>query len=185
MNKIIEAVIRHARLGAVERWLRPAKRWADLGCHPGYALLKAHPGLAERAWGLDLTIADGKDGTVELMRRDITKPLPFEDSSLDLVTALAVLEHIDTPRQVLAEVRRCLAPGGRLVVTTPSHWGIVIHDKMLKLGLVKDVEPDEHRDFGMNPALLAGWAREAGLEVEHCGSFEMGINVLLVARRPR
>lgn len=184
MNKIIEAIIRYARLGAVERWLRPAKRWADLGCHPAYALLKGHPALAERAWGLDLTVADGRDGTIELMRRDITKTLPFEDSSLDLVTALAVLEHIDTPQQVLAEIRRCLSSGGRLIVTTPSHWGIVIHAWMLRQGLVKDVELDEHRDFGMTPALLAGWAREAGLEVDYCGSFELGINVLLVARKP-
>lgn len=184
MNALIEGVIRRLRLGEVKPHLKPCKRWVDLGCHPTYPLLKECRTLAEAAWGLDLEVAPGRDGNIELRAHDITKPLPFADASTDLVTALAVLEHVTTPQEVLAECRRIMAPGARLVATTPTHLGIHVHAGLIKTGLVKDVRHDEHQDFGMSPKLLASWARAVGLEVEVCHAFELGMNTLIVARRP-
>jgi ubiquinone/menaquinone biosynthesis C-methylase UbiE len=48
-------------------------------------------------------------------------PLPFEDNAFDLVWASEVIEHVADTARWLSEVRRVLAPGGRLLVTTPSH----------------------------------------------------------------
>jgi SAM-dependent methyltransferase len=48
-------------------------------------------------------------------------PLPLEDSAFDLVWASEVIEHVADTARWLSEVRRVLAPGGRLLVTTPSH----------------------------------------------------------------
>ncbi len=48
-------------------------------------------------------------------------PLPLEDGSFDLVWSSEVIEHVADTGQWLSEVRRVLAPGGRLLVTTPSH----------------------------------------------------------------
>ncbi len=48
-------------------------------------------------------------------------PLPFEDSAFDLVWASEVIEHVADTARWLSEVRRVLGPGGRLLVTTPSH----------------------------------------------------------------
>lgn len=45
--------------------------------------------------------------------------LPFADGSLDLVTALDVLEHLEDDAAAAAEIRRVLRPGGKLVVTVP------------------------------------------------------------------
>lgn len=53
-------------------------------------------------------------------------PLPFEDASFDLVTALDVIEHVDDDRGLILELRRVLAPGGTLLVTVPAFgflWG--------------------------------------------------------------
>jgi ubiquinone/menaquinone biosynthesis C-methylase UbiE len=41
--------------------------------------------------------------------------LPFEDGSFDTAVALAVLCSVDDPRRALAEIRRVLKPGGRLI----------------------------------------------------------------------
>jgi SAM-dependent methyltransferase len=52
--------------------------------------------------------------------------LPFADGSVDLLTALDVLEHIEDDRAALREIRRVLAPEGRFVATVPANpwmWG--------------------------------------------------------------
>jgi ubiquinone/menaquinone biosynthesis C-methylase UbiE len=51
----------------------------------------------------------------------IDDALPFEDGSFELVWASEVIEHVADTARWLSEVRRVLVPGGRLLVTTPSH----------------------------------------------------------------
>jgi ubiquinone/menaquinone biosynthesis C-methylase UbiE len=51
----------------------------------------------------------------------IEGPLPFKDNSFDVVWASEVIEHVADTARWLSEVRRVLAPSGRLLVTTPSH----------------------------------------------------------------
>jgi SAM-dependent methyltransferase len=53
-------------------------------------------------------------------------PLPFRDGAFDLVTTLDVIEHVDDDVAALAELRRVLRPGGRLLVAVPAFmflWG--------------------------------------------------------------
>jgi SAM-dependent methyltransferase len=45
--------------------------------------------------------------------------LPFQDQSLDLVISQAVLEHIDSPLDTIAEVHRVLRPGGKFYCQVP------------------------------------------------------------------
>ena len=46
--------------------------------------------------------------------------LPFENESFDIVTMLAVLEHLSYPEDILKEINRILRKDGRLVLTVPS-----------------------------------------------------------------
>ena len=48
-------------------------------------------------------------------------PLPFADGAFDLVWASEVIEHVADTARWLSEVRRVLATGGRLVLSTPNH----------------------------------------------------------------
>ena len=47
--------------------------------------------------------------------------LPFREGAFDLVTLMEVIEHTRSPAHALDEARRILAPGGRLVLTTPNY----------------------------------------------------------------
>jgi SAM-dependent methyltransferase len=51
----------------------------------------------------------------------IDGPLPFEDNRFDLVWASEVIEHVADTARWLSEVRRVLAPRGRLLLSTPAH----------------------------------------------------------------
>ena len=53
-------------------------------------------------------------------------PLPFDEEAFDVVWAGEVLEHVADVVGLLAELRRVLRWGGRLLVTTPWHGRVVI-----------------------------------------------------------
>jgi SAM-dependent methyltransferase len=48
--------------------------------------------------------------------------LPFAAASFDVVASAWVIEHLDHPGLVFAEVRRVLVNGGRFVFLTPNAW---------------------------------------------------------------
>jgi SAM-dependent methyltransferase len=45
--------------------------------------------------------------------------VPFADASLDAVVVVDMLEHVETDRELLADLGRVLRPGGRLVLNVP------------------------------------------------------------------
>jgi ubiquinone/menaquinone biosynthesis C-methylase UbiE len=103
-------------------------RVLDVACGTGiFARLAAHvAGPAGRTVGIDPSYI-----AVETARRiDITSivewmqwedsRLPFEDGSFDVVACQHALHRFPDPGAVLEEMRRVLAPGGRLGITT---WG--------------------------------------------------------------
>jgi SAM-dependent methyltransferase len=47
--------------------------------------------------------------------------LPFTDESFHLVLLIEVIEHVQHPETVIAEVTRVLRPEGRLILTTPNY----------------------------------------------------------------
>ena len=104
---------------------------ADLGCGPGaHALALAQRGYA--VVGVDgsprmVEVArtraarDQVDATFEL--HDISSPLRYADASLGGVLAILVLQHLPDPGAFMAEIRRCLRPGGYLLITAPARDG--------------------------------------------------------------
>ncbi len=51
---------------------------------------------------------------------DMEGRLPLEDASVDVLVCVEGIEHVVDRHRVLAEFRRVLKPGGRLLLTTPN-----------------------------------------------------------------
>lgn len=120
------------------RWHLPpadSREIIDVGCGAGGNLPvlaefgrcrgvePAGPGLIGcRERGLDETrVLEGDANT-----------LPLESESVDLVSLLDVLEHLDDDSGALTEAHRVLRPGGSLLVTVPAYrflWSL--HDEAL------------------------------------------------------
>ena len=107
----------------------------DVGCGGGFlSNYLSHAG--HRVTGLDassdaLAIAQRYDGTglVRYHQGDALH-LPYPDASFDAVCAMDFLEHVEDPKQVIAEAARVLKPSGRFFFHTfnrnPLAWLIVI-----------------------------------------------------------
>jgi SAM-dependent methyltransferase len=55
--------------------------------------------------------------------------LPFADDSFEVVCAFDVVEHCDPEDHAVAELRRVLRPGGRLLLSVPAYqWAWSDHD---------------------------------------------------------
>lgn len=89
--------------------LRPGDDWLDLGCGSGRFLELAPNGV-----GAD---PDPESPGLPLDEGNV----PLEHASVDLVWCSEVIEHVADPLALLFEARRVLRPGGRLLLTTPSH----------------------------------------------------------------
>lgn len=107
------------------RPLGPGQRLLDLGCASGRVLRH----LLDLAPGAELNGLDLGAHHVEWARRHLpptavvalgtTIPsLPFEDGSVDVITAFSVLTHVaEFEETMLLEVRRVLRPGGFALLT--------------------------------------------------------------------
>lgn len=106
----------------------PAPRLVlDLGCGNGEllaALAARYPGAqlvgVEVSRGRARTAAARLGGRAQVAQTPGSGRLPLADRSFDLVLVTEVIEHLKDPLSLLREVRRLLAPGGRLAVTAPN-----------------------------------------------------------------
>ncbi len=65
--------------------------------------------------------ARSRHPALEFRTAPLDGPVPFADGSFDVVWASEVIEHVADTARWLSEIRRELVPGGRLLLTTPSH----------------------------------------------------------------
>lgn len=129
-----------ARMPAIERYLpvllerirpfvdiSPGSRTLDIGAAQGQHV------IALQRLGLDAVGLEPWDEAIERGRalaadmgakpalvQGSAEDLPFDDSSMDLVFAFYVMEHVDSPDRVFEEVYRVLRPGGGFYFATNS-----------------------------------------------------------------
>jgi len=163
----------------------------DIGCgrHP---LFLASSDFADKI-GLDKSFTSSVAQSISsdkfrLIQYDIEKDgnLPLKSNCCDIVTMLAVIEHLEPQRlnPLFAEVCRVLKPGGLYIITTPAPWTDGLLRNMAKLKLVSPAEIDEHKGaydrtsiFAM---LVTACFRKENLRG---GYFELGLNVWAAATK--
>lgn len=99
--------------------LAPGARLLDIGCGPGASLALARERFCARTVGLDLSasmLAEARSRRPGLrLVRAAAAALPFGDACFAAVLCECVLSLLPEPGAVLAEIGRCLVPGGRFI----------------------------------------------------------------------
>ena len=139
----------------------PPVRLLDLCCGTGDLCFLAARMGARRVTGLDFTLpmlvvayrrkaAEGP-GT-ELVEGDALS-LPFPGGSFDAITSAYGLRNIADPAAALVEIRRVLAPGGRVVILdfgrpdnrlAAALYGAFLHTMMPAVGWLFHRDPDTY-----------------------------------------
>jgi 2-polyprenyl-3-methyl-5-hydroxy-6-metoxy-1,4-benzoquinol methylase len=125
------------------RYARPDMRAADLGAGPGAMAARL------RSLGCDVLAVDRDSNgfaagvphvCLDFDQADFAAPLGV--ASFALVTAIEVIEHVESPIGFLRNVGRLLAPAGIAVLTTPNVDSLPARSKFLLKGKIRTM--DEH-----------------------------------------
>lgn len=167
-----------------DRLIPPSFRFGrllDLGCgvHPFFLLNTQF----KEKFGLDHSVGkvgDHEGLTLASFDFQHETTLPFKNNYFDVVTMLAVFEHIDPEKLVclVSEIQRILKPGGLYILTTPAGWTDKLLRIMAKLGLVSATEIEDHKDTynhgKIKSLLIKANFKESNIA---CGYFELFMNL--------
>jgi SAM-dependent methyltransferase len=96
----------------------------DIGCGRGTLLRRLQQSCpACELFGVEisaLSAAEAAASGVRVFAASIADGLPLPDGSMQLVIMGEVIEHLFDPDAALDEIKRVLAPGGTLILTTPN-----------------------------------------------------------------
>ena len=161
-------------------------RILDIGCG-SYPYFLSHVAFKEK-FAIDQVLPVNGIANINWFSLNLNSEtnLPFEDGFFNIVTLLAVIEHLDPTNlvQIFHEVYRTLAPGGLLILTTPAAWSDGLLRWMARLNLVSKEEIDEHI-FVYTLPLLGWYFGAAGFSMHSVkfGYFELGLNLWAMAKR--
>lgn len=102
------------------RHLQPEMHILDVGAGAGIVSQLDFRGRAARICGLDPDERVTTNPLLDEGRVGMAEEIPWEDESFDLAFSDNVLEHLERPGEVFAEVRRVLRPGGLFLVKTTN-----------------------------------------------------------------
>ena len=187
---LLSQFLTHARLSRVSKHL--GVEVLDAGCGHGELLdyLPAHVQSVtlldrspERLPRLQTRVARGTVEAKFLLGDIAVGEVALPGASFDTVVMAALLEHLKIPGAALREARRLLKSGGSLVLTTPTPLGGRLHAWGSRLGLTYREAADEHEGFFEYEGLKR-LLNEEGLICERYERFLLGMNQLVVARKP-
>lgn len=186
---------------AMTRALQPRKgmRILDLAAGTGTASAAiaahgAHVTAADFSEGM-LEVGRGRhtgDGRIDFVFADATA-LPFEDDSFDAATISFGLRNVNEPKRALAEMRRVVKPGGRIVICEFSQpvsairgpYSLYSRHVLPRIAGALNRSAEEAYRY-LNESIeqwpdqqeLAAWMREAGLERVAYRNLTLGIVAL-------
>lgn len=157
--------------------LQPAERVLDVACGTGLIarLAAERVGPTGSVTGIDIapdmidvakTVPSPTGPPIEWREGDATD-LPLPDDSYDVVLCQMGLMFMEDRAAALTEMRRALAPGGRLVISTPGR--IQPAFELMEQAIVDHISPElggfVRAVFSMHdPDAVATLLRDAGLE---------------------
>ncbi len=171
MKRVIEHIPTQAKL-------------LDIGCGTTAAFLKAIASRLEQGVGVDFKVSPIESGNLKTYQVRLDEKLPFDDDAFDVVTLLAVLEHIEYEQEILQEIERVLKPGGKVILTVPSVWAKpVLEFLAYRLRVVSEAEIRDHKRYYNRKLLDRALVERAGFKGFRHQYFQLWMNNFCIATK--
>jgi len=181
--KRLDRFLQRWRIAKTRPYIVPGARVLDIGCADG-ELFRLVPGIGEGV-GIDPDLPESapKFPHAVLIKGLFPDALP-DRRPFDVITMLAVLEHIPTKDQpeLALNCARYLKPGGHLVITVPSPRVDAILNVLRFLRLIHGMSLEQH--YGFDPRDTAKIFPVDGVKLLETRTFQQGLNNLFVFHRP-
>jgi 2-polyprenyl-3-methyl-5-hydroxy-6-metoxy-1,4-benzoquinol methylase len=179
LTGLLSPFLRSRRIAAVRPFLEQGDL-LDIGCGTGTL---AHHVDSTRYLGVDqdeesIAIAKNLFPTHHFLTLAEFTQSP-NDNQFERVVGLAVIEHVDDPKQWLAWLRTLLKPAGRAILTTPHPSVLGLHEFGAAIGLFSREGAKEHREL-IDQHRMTELAEASGFRISYFRRFLFGCNQLFV-----
>jgi SAM-dependent methyltransferase len=178
----MDRLLQNWRARKARPWVPRGARVLDIGCHQGEFLRGLGDSIGPSI-GIDPLAHPEVGEHYRILTDAFHEPTAFTDESFDVVVLLATLEHIRDKEPLARECRRLLSPGGRVIVTVPTPFVDSIVALLCCLRLADGMSLEEHHGF--EPVETSTIFAQHGFELEHSGSFQLGLNRIFVFCKPK
>ncbi len=162
LGKLILPITKRIRAYHVLKFIQAKPVHLDIGCGEDKYLLSKSP-------------CENKIGFDEKIGTKIEDFICLESESADYITMLAVIEHLEYPREVIKDCARVLKNDGLLIITTPKK-----NSEFLIKFYFKNIVEDHKSYFSLCSMkhLLEGY-----FEIIRYQKFELRFNQLFVCKK--
>lgn len=185
MGKFTRAdkLIRFLRTKKVKKYIPSNIVLLDIGCGTEAYMLNLVKQRIKKGIGFDKKGKNKKTGNLKLINLKIQKQIPLSDKSVDYITMLAVLEHLDYPDEILKECWRVLKKRGYLIITVPAPIAdMVLNLLAYKLKIIDKEELDDHKQYFSLPKIKKT-LNKAGFDIIKAKKFEFIFNIFILAQK--
>ncbi len=179
----LEKFLRSLRVKKVLPFIGSGLTVCDVGCGHNFALLRFIRDFAYKCIGIDKKVESVSYANVEILSMKLDGSLPLPDSSVDVVTMLAALEHFENDKKIIGESLRILRNSGRLLITVPSKRAKWLIDFLaFGLHMLNCEEVKDHERY-YTPELLKKILTEQGFKKIIIKPFQLGFNIFCCATK--
>lgn len=183
---LFSPVVRRIRQSVAAKYVPAGSVVLDLACGAGF-FRSYLPGNC-KYYGVDRIEPPGKrpfDGfyKLDLSRNDVFDLISSWLSwrTVDVVTMLAFIEHINCPVGLLRSAGKVLKEDGVIVLTTPHPAGAGIYSFLARMCICSRAGAEEHNTL-LDESDLRQIFADAGFKILTYRRFLFGLNQLIVAR---
>jgi len=179
----VDKLLTFWRVKVIQKYLILNSDVCDLGSgREGYFLKKIQD-LIKSGVGLDvepdMQFCNDK---ITFKKTDLNEEFPLVSESFDIVTSLAVIEHMENSRLFMSEANRILRKKGTLILTTPATYSRWVLELLCILHLVSADEVHDHKHYFSETELMQLVSRAGFLEIK-IKKFQFSFNMLIIAKK--
>ncbi|HZZ98713.1 MAG TPA: class I SAM-dependent methyltransferase [Candidatus Saccharimonadia bacterium] len=177
---LFEPLFQELRIRKVVEKIPQGKALVDLGCDQPQVLIDRVRENMKSCIGVDIAVTPHKYANVQILRQDLRHKIALPSNSADVVTMLAVLEHVKYPEDIITECFRVLRKNGVLLITVPSPNSKPLLELLAILGLVRKEMIEQHENY-FTKMRLESICEHVGFRSVSVESFELGCNTFVHA----